>query len=70
MKFTVFVYILEIEDAKKATENTALQSPPPASGSTPDYAAGLSATPAYAPATPQPTVAPTPGMLVSFIKPL
>ncbi|XP_018572785.1 negative elongation factor A [Anoplophora glabripennis] len=50
----------EIEDAKKATENAALQSPPPASGSTPDYAAGLSATPAYAPATPQPTVAPTP----------
>ncbi|KAJ8930200.1 hypothetical protein NQ314_017023 [Rhamnusium bicolor] len=49
----------EIEEAKKASENAALQSPPPTSGTTPDYAAGLSATPAYAPATPQPTVAPT-----------
>lgn len=48
----------EIEDAKKATENTALQSPPPVSGATPDYAVGLTSTPTYAPATPQPTVAP------------
>lgn len=57
-----FILSAEIEDAKKATENAALQSPPPASGTTPDYAAGLSATPTYAPATPQPTVAPTTGM--------
>ncbi|KAJ8948166.1 hypothetical protein NQ318_009258 [Aromia moschata] len=49
----------EIEEAKKTSESTTLQSPPPASGTTPDYAAGLSATPAYAPATPQPTVTPT-----------
>ncbi|CAH0555545.1 unnamed protein product [Brassicogethes aeneus] len=49
----------EIEDAKKATETTpGLQSPPSAAGATPDYAAGLSSTPAYAPATPQPTVTP------------
>ncbi|XP_060529549.1 negative elongation factor A [Cylas formicarius] len=53
----------EMEDAKKASETAALQSPPPpAPGApkTPDYAAGLgSATPAYAPATPQPTITPT-----------
>ncbi|KYB25207.1 negative elongation factor A isoform X2 [Tribolium castaneum] len=51
----------EIEDAKKNTENAALQSPPPVSGTTttPDYAAGLSSTPAYAPPTPQPILAPT-----------
>ncbi|KAG5888477.1 hypothetical protein JTB14_022105 [Gonioctena quinquepunctata] len=49
----------EIEEAKKATENAALQSPPPATGTTPDYAAGLTTTPAYAPPTPQPTVAPS-----------
>lgn len=54
-----FFNVTEIEDAKKSTENAALQSPPPsatATGATPDYAAGLSATPTYAPATPQPTV--------------
>ncbi|RZB39381.1 negative elongation factor A, partial [Asbolus verrucosus] len=49
----------EIEEAKKNTENTALQSPPPVSGATPDYAAGLSSTPAYAPPTPQPILTPT-----------
>ncbi|XP_044272165.1 negative elongation factor A [Tribolium madens] len=51
----------EIEDAKKNTENAALQSPPPVSGTTttPDYAAGLSSTPAYAPPTPQPILTPT-----------
>ncbi|KAJ8984790.1 hypothetical protein NQ317_003704 [Molorchus minor] len=32
---------------------------PPATGATPDYAAGLTTTPAYAPATPQPSVTPT-----------
>lgn len=60
----------EIEENKKNTENTALQSPPPAQGATtPDYAAGLSATPAYAPPTPQPIVTPTTttGMLVKNI---
>ncbi|CAH1115421.1 unnamed protein product [Psylliodes chrysocephalus] len=46
----------EIEEAKKATETAALQSPPPAAGATPDYAAGLAPTPTYAPATPQPVV--------------
>lgn len=44
-----------MEDAKKASEN-ALQSPPPAANTTPDYAAGLNATPAYAPATPAPAI--------------
>ncbi|CAG9861888.1 unnamed protein product [Phyllotreta striolata] len=46
----------EIEEAKKVTETTALQSPPqPAAGATPDYAAGLAPTPTYAPPpTPQP----------------
>ena len=43
-------------EEKKASENVTLQSPPPASGATPDYAAGLS-TPSYAPPTPQPPVA-------------
>lgn len=34
-----------------------LQSPPATTASTtPDYAAGLSSTPSYAPATPQPAV--------------
>nr|CAI5868828.1 unnamed protein product [Callosobruchus analis] len=56
----------EMEDAAKkaATETAAMQSPPPATsaaagggGSTPDYAAGLTATPTYAPATPQPAPA-------------
>ncbi|XP_023015388.1 negative elongation factor A isoform X2 [Leptinotarsa decemlineata] len=56
----------EIEDAKKATENAALQSPPPATG-TPDYAAGLNSTPGYAPPTPQPitTAAPSASVLSS-----
>ncbi|KAJ3649338.1 hypothetical protein Zmor_021088 [Zophobas morio] len=49
----------EMEDAKKNVENAALQSPPPAAGATPDYAAGLSATPAYAPPTPQPILTAT-----------
>lgn len=51
---TFLCFILEIEDAKKASESaTSLQSPPPANaGNTPDYAAGLTATPSYAPATP------------------
>lgn len=49
----------DMEDAKKNTEPPPLQSPPPVSTATPDYAAGLSSTPAYAPPTPQPTVAPT-----------
>lgn len=49
----------DIEDAKKNTEPPPLQSPPPVSTATPDYAAGLSSTPAYAPPTPQPTVTPT-----------
>ncbi|CAG9819389.1 unnamed protein product [Phaedon cochleariae] len=49
----------EMEDAKKATENAVLQSPPPVSATTPDYAAGLNTTPSYAPPTPQPTIAPT-----------
>ncbi|XP_050293392.1 negative elongation factor A [Anthonomus grandis grandis] len=56
---------MEENQAKKALQENqpGLQSPPlvkkePAS--TPDYAAGLgNATPAYAPATPQPTVTPT-----------
>ncbi|KAF2899133.1 hypothetical protein ILUMI_07042 [Ignelater luminosus] len=48
----------EMEDAKKASEN-ALQSPPPAANTTPDYAAGLNATPAYAPATPAPAITST-----------
>lgn len=61
-KFYIYFFFIEIEDAKKNTETTALQSPPPVSGSTtPDYAAGLTNTPSYAPATPQPTVAPIPG---------
>ncbi|GJQ75986.1 hypothetical protein Trydic_g18040 [Trypoxylus dichotomus] len=47
----------EIED-KKSTE-ASLQSPPPAAGTTPDYAAGLASTPTYAPQTPQPTVSST-----------
>lgn len=38
----------------KKTNETLLQSPPPAAGTTPDYAAGLAATPTYAPQTPQP----------------
>lgn len=60
--FTYSNFFLEIEDAKKATENAALQSSPPVSGTTtPDYAAGLTAPPTYAPATPQPTVPSTPG---------
>ncbi|XP_025837295.1 negative elongation factor A isoform X2 [Agrilus planipennis] len=53
----------EMEDAKKASENANIHSPPPAAGTTPDYAAGLSATPTYAPATPAPpvtTIVPTP----------
>ncbi|XP_028138660.1 negative elongation factor A [Diabrotica virgifera virgifera] len=49
----------EMEDAKKATENAALQSPPQAptaaGATTPDYAAGLAPAPTYAPPTPQPT---------------
>lgn len=51
----------EIEDAKKTTENAGMQSPPSATTGTPDYAAGLSSTPTYAPPTPQPVV--TTGML-------
>ncbi|KAK9889542.1 hypothetical protein WA026_006897 [Henosepilachna vigintioctopunctata] len=51
--------IQDIEDAKKvAADTAALQSPPPASGTTPDYASGLSSTPSYAPATPQPASTP------------
>lgn len=51
----------ETEDAKKAaSENVPLQSPPSTTTTTttttPDYAAGLSSTPTYAPATPQPAV--------------
>lgn len=55
-----FCVVSEIEDAKKASENaTSLQSPPPANtGTTPDYAAGLTATPSYAPATPAPNAEP------------
>lgn len=51
-----------MEDAKKSAETAALQSPPPATAApgTPDYAAGLSSTPTYAPPTPQPAA----GMLV------
>lgn len=46
-----------MEDAKKASENVPLQSPPVTTATTtPDYAAGLSSTPSYAPATPQPAV--------------
>ena len=58
-------FLAEMEEnaAKKAhQENQVLQSPPPIKGetpTTPDYAAGLgNTTPAYAPATPQPTVTP------------
>jgi negative elongation factor A len=50
---------IEMEEAKKNTESAALQSPPPVTGTTPDYAAGLSSTPAYAPPTPQPILTPT-----------
>lgn len=57
------MFVLEMEDAKKASENVPLQSPPATTAAaatttttTPDYAAGLSATPSYAPATPQPAV--------------
>ncbi|ENN75261.1 negative elongation factor A [Dendroctonus ponderosae] len=61
---------MEENQAKKAQqENQALQSPTPAKkepSSTPDYAAGLgSATPAYAPATPQPAVTTTSASLTS-----
>lgn len=48
----------EIEDAKKASES-ALKSPPLSTNTTPDYAAGLTATPSYAPATPAPVVTTT-----------
>lgn len=58
-----FVEIEENQAKKAQQENQALQSPPLVkreAPSTPDYAAGLgSTTPAYAPATPQPTVTPT-----------
>ncbi|KAI4462044.1 hypothetical protein MML48_5g00014748 [Holotrichia oblita] len=47
----------EIED-KKSIE-ASLQSPPPTTGTTPDYAAGLASTPTYAPQTPQPTLSAT-----------
>lgn len=40
----------------KRSNETSLQSPPPATGTTPDYAAGLAATPTYAPQTPQPVL--------------
>lgn len=57
LSMIVFFCFLEIEDAKKASENTPLQSPPTTTASsTPDYAAGLTSTPSYAPATPQPSV--------------
>lgn len=46
-----------MEDAKKATE-TPLQSPPVTTSTTPDYAAGLNATPTFAPATPAPIATP------------
>lgn len=63
------ILFLEIEEAKKATETAALQSPPPAAGATPDYAAGLAPTPTYAPATPQPVVVSSAGNYI-YIKPL
>ncbi|KAI4462036.1 negative elongation factor a nelf-a [Holotrichia oblita] len=47
----------EIED-KKSIE-ASLQSPPPTTGTTPDYAAGLASTPTYAPQTPQPALSAT-----------
>lgn len=61
---TKWDFHLEIEDAKKSAETAALQSPPPAAATpgTPDYAAGLSATPTYAPPTPQPAA----GMFLFF----
>ncbi|KAF5296669.1 hypothetical protein FQR65_LT10209 [Abscondita terminalis] len=46
----------EIEDAKKASENS-VQNQPIATNATPDYAAGLNSTPTYSPATPAPTTA-------------
>ncbi|XP_030749942.1 negative elongation factor A isoform X2 [Sitophilus oryzae] len=64
---------MEENQAKKAQQENALQSPPPVKGetpTTPDYAAGLgNTTPAYAPATPQPTVAPTGASLSALTAP-
>lgn len=58
-KYSYFFLFLEIEDAKKTTDTAGLQSPPSSTGSTPDYAAGLTSTPTYAPATPQPSLSNT-----------
>ncbi|XP_076265678.1 negative elongation factor A-like isoform X1 [Rhynchophorus ferrugineus] len=56
---------MEENQAKKAQQESALQSPQPPKNdtpTTPDYAAGLgNTTPAYAPATPQPTATPPGG---------
>lgn len=62
----IIAIVLEMEDAKKTTD-TGVQSPPGATAGTPDYAAGLSATPTYAPPTPQPSL-PTVGKLLALIK--
>lgn len=51
-----------MEDTKKTTEVSGVQSPPSVAAGTPDYAAGLSSAPTYAPPTPQPT-APTAGKI-------
>lgn len=50
------MFVIEIEEAKKTAENTPVPvtTPTTTSAATPDYAAGLSSTPAYAPMTPQP----------------
>lgn len=62
------MFALEIEEAKKTTENTPAQAPTPTttSATTPDYAAGLSSTPAYAPMTPQPAAVLTGTLSPSF----
>lgn len=62
------VSIPEMESTKRvSTETPAVQSPPATTGATPDYASGLSATPSYAPATPQPTVQPSGNMKILYL---
>lgn len=58
-------FFKEIEDAKKASES-ALQSPPLSTNTTPDYAAGLTATPSYASVTPAPVVTTTGNVILSL----
>lgn len=64
----MFFLFPEMEDAKKNAETAALQSPPPpVTTATPDYAAGLTSTPTYAPPTPQPAAALTGKVIFLFI---